>query len=170
VAELGLKANILPVLVTNHTVTIAAELKDRRILVGQCEISHPSRSSGPTIVMSRAHEDGAHQWDDSAPTDAMHHEDATIPDNVACTKRDDDDYDPLGSPINRLSKFNLSFGNNLKKSSLGVFYINQYGQEIYPTPNPLFLKNLGLKTVLVYSCGSLYTRRVHIYQAQAFDQ
>uniref|UniRef100_A0A0W0F9W6 Uncharacterized protein n=1 Tax=Moniliophthora roreri TaxID=221103 RepID=A0A0W0F9W6_MONRR len=34
-------ANILPVIVTNHTVTIAAELENGERLVGQCEISHP---------------------------------------------------------------------------------------------------------------------------------
>ncbi|KAF9242348.1 hypothetical protein BU15DRAFT_24361, partial [Melanogaster broomeanus] len=35
------QANILPIIVTNHTVTIAAELENGSRLVGQCEISHP---------------------------------------------------------------------------------------------------------------------------------
>ncbi|PPQ67393.1 hypothetical protein CVT25_005972 [Psilocybe cyanescens] len=43
----GRKANILPVIVTNHIVTIAAELEDGEHLVGQCEISHPMVSTEP---------------------------------------------------------------------------------------------------------------------------
>ena len=89
---------------TNHTVTIAAELKDQRILVGQCEISHPSRPSAP--ITSQAHEDRTRGWDDSAPTDALDNETAATPDNVAFTKQDQSNYDTLGSPIDRLSKFN----------------------------------------------------------------
>jgi hypothetical protein len=100
------QADILPVLVTNHTVTIAAELRDQRILVGQCEISHPSRSSAPSIVTSLVHEDRTRPWDDSAPTDALDNETASTPDNVAYTKQDDSNHEPLGSPIDRLSKFN----------------------------------------------------------------
>ena len=30
--------------------------------------------------------------------------------------------------------------------------------EIHPSPNPEFLSNLASKNVLVYSCGSLWTR------------
>jgi hypothetical protein len=39
-----------------------------------------------------------------------------------------------------------------------VYYINAYGQEIRPAPNRDFLVNLGRYDVLVYSCGSLWTR------------
>jgi hypothetical protein len=35
------KGTILPVLVTNHTVTIAAELQNGSKIIGQCNISHP---------------------------------------------------------------------------------------------------------------------------------
>lgn len=35
-------SKVLPVINTNHTATIAAELQDGDIIVGQCEISHPS--------------------------------------------------------------------------------------------------------------------------------
>ena len=40
----------------------------------------------------------------------------------------------------------------------GLYYINAYGSEIHPSPNPEFLANIALKDVLVYSCGSLWTR------------
>lgn len=42
----------------------------------------------------------------------------------------------------------------------GLYYINGYGHEVYPKPNPQFIKNLSTSEVLVYSCGSLWTRRV----------
>lgn len=40
----------------------------------------------------------------------------------------------------------------------GLYYINGYGHEVYPKPNPEFIKNLSNSEVLVYSCGSLWTR------------
>ena len=42
----------------------------------------------------------------------------------------------------------------------GIYYINAYGNEIHPYPNPDFLTNISLRQVLVYSCGSLWTRSV----------
>ena len=38
-------ANVVPVINTNHTATIAAELADASVVVGQCEISHPPQHS-----------------------------------------------------------------------------------------------------------------------------
>ncbi|KAI7864357.1 hypothetical protein BDF14DRAFT_1835586 [Spinellus fusiger] len=38
-----------------------------------------------------------------------------------------------------------------------VFYINEYGQEIYPLPNPKVLTHLAKRQHLIYSIGSLYT-------------
>jgi len=38
-----------------------------------------------------------------------------------------------------------------------LYYINAYGNEIHPTPNPEYLRSLSTQDVLVYSCGSLWT-------------
>jgi len=38
-----------------------------------------------------------------------------------------------------------------------LYYINGYGMEIHPSPNPEFLSNLASRKILVYSCGSLWT-------------
>jgi 2-phospho-L-lactate transferase/gluconeogenesis factor (CofD/UPF0052 family) len=38
-----------------------------------------------------------------------------------------------------------------------LFYINLYGQEIFPEPNGDFFDALDKRDVLVYSCGSLWT-------------
>ncbi|KAI0809092.1 hypothetical protein BC629DRAFT_1481903 [Irpex lacteus] len=133
------QASILPVIVTNHTVTIAAELEDGSRLVGQCEISHPiRRSTGPSITFDNE--------EDSDEVDTLTSEDGddldgTIskPQNVLFEATKKDQYDPLGSRIARL------------------YYINAYGSEIHPSPNPDYIAHLGMKDVLVYSCGSLWT-------------
>jgi len=39
----------------------------------------------------------------------------------------------------------------------GLLYINAYGHEIYPSPNPDYLASLASNEALVYSCGSLWT-------------
>ncbi|KAF9457476.1 UPF0052-domain-containing protein [Collybia nuda] len=124
------QANILPVIVTNHTVTIAAELEDGRRLVGQCEISHPvSQEATPEITVS----------DPFSPVDGMGEVITPQRQNVMFEPKSKGDYEQLGSRISRL------------------FYINAYGIEIHPSPNPEYLSSLASKDVLVYSCGSLWT-------------
>ena len=39
-----------------------------------------------------------------------------------------------------------------------IYYINGYGMQIHPDPNPEFLSNIASRDILVYSCGSLWTR------------
>ncbi|KAI0656776.1 UPF0052-domain-containing protein [Cubamyces menziesii] len=124
------QANILPVIVTNHTVTIAAELENGERLVGQCEISHPVRQ-GPRIDISS-------QSEPASPVDAL---DGTLPQarNVLFQPEGKHQYEPLNAQITHL------------------FYINAYGNEIHPSPNPDYLSSLSRYDVLVYSCGSLWT-------------
>lgn len=38
--------------------------------------------------------------------------------------------------------------------------MNAYGHEVHPSPNPDYIMNLSTSDVLVYSCGSLWTRCV----------
>ncbi|KAI0706212.1 UPF0052-domain-containing protein [Cytidiella melzeri] len=140
------QASILPVIVTNHTVTIAAELEDGSRLVGQCEISHPiRRSPGVSISFDAdADDDDDDEGNNSnnnelmTPIDDL---DGTInrPQNIFFEATKKDDYDPLDCRITRL------------------YYINAYGTEIHPSPNPDYIAHLAVKDVLVYSCGSLWT-------------
>ncbi|OCH88344.1 UPF0052-domain-containing protein [Obba rivulosa] len=123
------QANILPVIITNHTVTIAAELENGERLIGQCEISHPVAAPAPGISVTS---------DPTSPTDG--------PDGVFSPRQNvlfqaaaKSEYEPLSARIARL------------------FYINAYGNEIQPSPNPDFVKHLSATDVLVYSCGSLWT-------------
>ncbi|KAK0506424.1 UPF0052-domain-containing protein [Armillaria luteobubalina] len=96
------QANILPVIVTNHTVTIAAELDNGERLVGQCEISHPVAPVAPSINFSKAD-----PWSPEDGLEAQRH-------NVMFEPQRKDSYEPLPSRISKL------------------FYINAYGMEIHP--------------------------------------
>lgn len=124
------QANILPVIITNHTVTIAAELEDGRKLVGQCEISHPIQQEPAPIDILNS--------DPYSPVDGMG-EVISQRQNMMFGQESKGEYEALGSPISRL------------------YYINAYGIEIHPAPNPDYLSSLASKDVLVYSCGSLWT-------------
>ncbi|KIY45714.1 UPF0052-domain-containing protein [Fistulina hepatica ATCC 64428] len=125
---------ILPVIVTNHTPIIAAELEDGSKLVGQCEISHPVRTkaarSQSFFTALDVDEDEDAPWSPTSSTN----------DNVKFEHGvGKATYEELDSKIHRL------------------FYINSYGTEVFPNPNPQVLEHLGLRNVLVYSCGSLWT-------------
>ncbi|KIM47992.1 hypothetical protein M413DRAFT_439685 [Hebeloma cylindrosporum] len=126
------QAHILPVIVTNHTVTIAAELEDGERLVGQCEISHPMVSTDFSFRL------GDEEETPMSPVDGLG-EFISPPRNVMFESLSKRKHDPLPSRISRL------------------YYINGYGMEIHPFPNVDFLSNLASKDILVYSCGSLWT-------------
>ncbi|KAG8978838.1 hypothetical protein FRB93_010606 [Tulasnella sp. JGI-2019a] len=146
----GSKAHILPALVTNHTVTIAAELADSTKIVGQCEISHPVKR--PSVPPSPAL---VHQVSGKLKGFTLGSDD-----------EDEEDEDQQGKdePEQRQPR-NLDFGKQGEASDveiLGspirrVFYINQFGQEVFPRPNPELISALATRDILVYSVGSLWT-------------
>jgi len=41
--------------------------------------------------------------------------------------------------------------------------MNAYGHEMHPVPTPEYISGLGDRRVLVYSCGSLWTRFAYLY-------
>lgn len=127
------QANILPVIVTNHITTIAVELENGTKLLGQCEISHP-------VAPAISSDSELLSLDPLSPIDGLGE---IIPQNrsniMYSQQAKEGGYEPLHSRIRRL------------------YYINGYGHEVYPKPNPQFIKNLSISEVLVYSCGSLWT-------------
>lgn len=144
------QATILPVIVTNHTVTLAAELENGTNILGQCEISHPVPRA-PTIALSlppSPHSKPAYFEPEIEPVSDDDYEDA---DNHA------------GSVIS--TSGNVRFEQSGKETPIPslparikrVFYINTYGQEIHPAPNRGYTAALDASDVLVYSCGSLWT-------------
>jgi hypothetical protein len=101
------------------------------MIIGQCNISHPISSSTSTAANLSVLEGLEDDREDLSPQNVEFHK--AVQSTVELR---------LEAPIER------------------VFYMNAYGQEIYPSPNPEFLQSLGRRKVLVYSCGSLWTRRV----------
>lgn len=161
------QANILPVVVTNHTVTIAAELvsalavcvnshltchrgqDNGERLVGQCEISHPVAPVAPSINFSEAD-----LW---SPEDGLE----TQRQNVMFEPQGKDSYEPLPSRISSQFYFWWTLPFHVLTSrcrSAELFYINAYGMEIHPSPNPDYISSLSTHDILVFSCGSLWTR------------
>lgn len=78
------------------------------------------------------------------------------PQNIMYQQEKDEPYEPLPCRISSewILESSFSYFNTLS----GLYYINSYGMEIHPSPNPDFLTNLKTKDILVYSCGSLWTR------------
>ncbi|KAI5120218.1 hypothetical protein M0805_000033 [Coniferiporia weirii] len=133
------QANIIPALVTNHTVTIAAELESGRNLVGQCNISHPMQSETSfsfSLALSSPIDELGEVDTSNVNTDPTGESQTR---NLSFSKAKEGQEEPLDSRISRL------------------FYINAYGHEIHPLPNPDFLAQCAKEDVLIYSCGSLWT-------------
>ncbi|EPE35605.1 CofD-like protein [Glarea lozoyensis ATCC 20868] len=126
--------SVIPAINSNFSHHISAGLTDGTVIVGQNEISHPSAPTSAPAVSPHARRV-------SLATDI---EDANLPgthptlrkQNITFAKSDTPD---LPSPIQR------------------IWYINPYGQEIRPTPNPKVLDAISAAGVVIYSIGSLYT-------------
>ncbi|CAG8535633.1 341_t:CDS:2 [Scutellospora calospora] len=114
---------VIPIMNTNHSVAIAAELDNGHTIIGQCEISHPSQE----------------------PQDA--------------TSNISNKHSPTTMIISKNN--NLIFDKSkiivLNRRINRIYYINEYGQEIFPSVNTKVLKSLSTKSALIYSIGSLYT-------------
>ena len=157
---------------TNHTVTIAAELvrlsypwlvrsvltcvplqENGERLVGQCEISHPVRQH-PGISISS----------DESPASPVDPLDGTLARsrNVLFEAEGKNQFEPLNARIT--SEWAMNVEQQYLVPHLTppaeLFYINAYGNEIHPSPNVDYLASMSRYDVLVYSCGSLWTRLV----------
>jgi 2-phospho-L-lactate transferase/gluconeogenesis factor (CofD/UPF0052 family) len=123
---------VLPVINTNHTAAIAALLEDGHTLRGQCEISHPGQKTPHSKFVNPI--DAFSKL--ALPNSPLLGNEEEINGNLIFSKATED---TLSAPIRR------------------IYYMNEYGQEIYPLPNPKVLDHLSRRTHLVYSIGSLYT-------------
>ncbi|KAL8657583.1 MAG: hypothetical protein Q9226_001771 [Calogaya cf. arnoldii] len=151
---------VLPAIVSNFTHHISAGLTDGTIITGQNAISHPS---APTVlsesenvpIHSSSHaQDPAtlHPSGESKPPLQNHHhidtvypiEDATLPGSLPTLRTSQLHFSksadqPLPAPISR------------------IWYINPYGQEMHPSPNPKAVTAIQASDAIIYSIGSLYT-------------
>ena len=127
--------HVLPAINTNHTAAIAARLEDGHTLKGQCEISHPGRSKSHTRMMN--------------PIDAFSR--LALPNSPSQLTAEDKDEENVNLVFSKTSEEKLS------APIQRIYYMNEYGQEIYPLPNPKVIEHLTSRKFLVYSIGSLYT-------------
>lgn len=131
------KTAVIPAIVSNFSHHISAGLADNTIITGQNAISHPSE---PTALNQHSAEQ---------PVGTTYQTDTTIEDanlpgslptlrqpNIAFSKESED---PLPARIER------------------IWYINPYGQEMRPLPNPKALEAIDAAEAVIYSIGSLYT-------------
>lgn len=125
---------VLPVINTNHTAAIAALLDDGQTLKGQCEISHPGYHQAKNKITN--------------PIDAFSK--LALPSSPITNTAEEDE-------INGNLIFSKVTEEKLLSPISRIYYMNEYGQEIYPLPNPKVLNHLNTRTDLVYSIGSLYT-------------
>jgi 2-phospho-L-lactate transferase/gluconeogenesis factor (CofD/UPF0052 family) len=123
---------VLPVINTNHTASIAALLEDGNTLRGQCEISHPGQNKACTKSMN--------------PIDAFSK--LALPNSPQLGNNDEFNGNLVFSKITE---------EKLSSAIARIYYMNEYGQEIYPLANPKLLTHCSQRTELVYSIGSLYT-------------
>ncbi|KAL8648947.1 MAG: hypothetical protein Q9210_004693 [Variospora velana] len=140
---------VLPAIVSNFTHHISAGLEDGTVITGQNAISHPSAPTAlpesPTAVVHSTTAD--EPYAPSYPPDVSNYqsiEDATLPGSLPTLRpsfltASKSHEPPLPSPIHR------------------IWYINPYGQEMHPSPNPNAVSAIRGSDAVIYSIGSLYT-------------
>ncbi|KAI8098695.1 uncharacterized protein BX664DRAFT_319359 [Halteromyces radiatus] len=129
---------VVPVINTNHTAAIAAILENGQTLRGQCEISHPGEHSSN------------HSRRMMNPIDAFSK--LALPNSPIQANADGDDGNENENLV-----FSKVTEEKLPAAIRRIYYMNEYGQEIYPLPNPKVIAHLSEGNTLVYSIGSLYT-------------
>ncbi|ORX40050.1 hypothetical protein BD324DRAFT_648662 [Kockovaella imperatae] len=182
IASVNAGAQVIPAINTNQTVTIAAQLANAATLVGQCTISHPTppitpiatTPSTPLVSPIPARQGPFTQSDLSAmsissPLTATSQSNSTTGArsptmSMRSVRKDSRTFDTAlaNAIVEEFAGGNISYRKGegeipLEAKIEKVFYINLYGQEIFPEPNPEYLDALTQRDVLVYSCGSLWT-------------
>jgi hypothetical protein len=100
----------------------------------------------------------------SSPVDGLGEEFSSPRQNVMFEAVTKGTHEPLPSRIQRESCQSVSLHQHLNRGfGIGLYYINAYGMEVRPSPNGDFLANLDTRDILVYSCGSLWTRSVALF-------
>ena len=136
------KTAVLPAIISNFSHHIAAGLADGSVITGQNAISHPSE---PTALNQTVNELSKNQnLNPLANGSDTTIEDANLPGSLSTLRQPNIAFSkvsekPLPARIER------------------IWYINPYGHEMCPAPNPKVLEAINAAEALVYSIGSLYT-------------
>jgi 2-phospho-L-lactate transferase/gluconeogenesis factor (CofD/UPF0052 family) len=160
--------NVIPAINSNFTHHISAGLKDGTIITGQNAISHPSAPStapyattAPTPIATNT---GTPTGVNGAQTPYSLNPN-TLSKTLSVSSDEHDKIEdanlPGSHPSLRISAISFTkerHANSLLPSPISrIWYINPYGQEIRPSPNPKVFSALQDASCLIYSIGSLYT-------------
>ena len=135
------KTAVLPAIISNFSHHISAGLADGSVIVGQNAISHPGE---PTALNQPEEPCQTSDLDPLTRTADATVEDAHLPGSLSTLRQPSIAFskaseEPLVAAIRR------------------IWYINPYGQEMRPPPNPKALEALSNADAVIYSIGSLYT-------------
>ncbi|CZT52074.1 related to UPF0052 domain protein [Rhynchosporium secalis] len=159
--------NVIPAINSNFSHHIAAGLEDGTQITGQNAISHPSAPSsaappggGNTSSGSENQQTSQQEQEEDeehmSPTTirartlsadlSLHDtiEDANLPGSLPTLRK-------------QYITFLKSHTSLLPSRISRIWYINPYGQEIRPAPNPKVVSSMEEASAVVYSIGSLYT-------------
>lgn len=140
--------DVLPAINSNFTHHISAGLTNGTSIEGQVAISHPSQPTALPDAVEAATPAAPAATSTGNPRSEFlsvdEAEDANLPGSLSVLRRPNitfskDDEEDLPARISRL------------------WYINPYGHEISPTPNPKVLEAIRSSAAVIYSIGSLYT-------------
>jgi hypothetical protein len=145
---------VIPAINSNFSHHISAGLVDSTVITGQNSISHPT-----TLSHENPSEDGNGNGNGSR--------DQLVPESPATHSRNElthhdhiEDANLPGS-LPTLRKQYITFQKthtaDLPSRIERIWYINPYGQEIRPAPNPKVLRSIEEASTVIYSIGSLYT-------------
>jgi 2-phospho-L-lactate transferase/gluconeogenesis factor (CofD/UPF0052 family) len=157
--------HVIPAINSNFTHHIAAGLANGSVIVGQNSISHPSEptaleiASSPLSPGSKNRRSRLSLGDPEAALTDADNEAITVDD--AHGEEEEEDANLPGSlPTLRTAaiKFSkTSTDDDLPSRIERIWYINPYGQEISPPPNPRVCEAVRSAQAIIYSIGSLYT-------------
>jgi 2-phospho-L-lactate transferase/gluconeogenesis factor (CofD/UPF0052 family) len=145
----GVPSNVavIPAINSNFSHHICAGLEDGTQIAGQNAISHPIT---PTAVPATTEESDAasprtkHRRLSKELSDHDGIEDANLPGSLPTLRKP-------------YIAFHKDVIEDLPSRIQRIWYINPYGQEIRPSPNPAALTALKESQAVIYSIGSLYT-------------
>jgi 2-phospho-L-lactate transferase/gluconeogenesis factor (CofD/UPF0052 family) len=145
--------NVIPAINSNFSHHISAGLEDGTVITGQNSISHPSAPSAPAPTNGT----GDGEDDELMSPKTIHAR--TL--SKELTEHDHIEDANLPGSLPTLRKQYITFAKDhtadLPSRISRIWYINPYGHEIRPSPNPAVLSSLSSASAVIYSIGSLYT-------------
>lgn len=136
------KVAVIPAINSNFSHHICAGLVDGSSIYGQNAISHPIATVLPDEDAADALSHSQYLSQEIHEHDGI--EDANLPGSLPTLRKQNIDFSKSGV---------LDLPSRISR----IWYINPYGQEIRPPPNPRVHSALALAECVIYSIGSLYT-------------